>query len=258
MPRARASSDRPKDSPGRDARKSMTVTTRSDRRRPGHRSGPAPAAPAAAADRADPKTSARRAWPASPGWMPSARCAAVITSAPGTSTMASSPASMRARTASSMAAAQVGRAWRPGGWGWSSASGRSTGLATTMGVSGWPWRTMSRKAPRGLEHHARAVGGARPAVGPVRDRDDVGGQGGHGLGAGDLAARRARVAQVDEVEAVAAGRHDPPGQGGRARHPALEQRVAVGDPARAHAGRARSSLPPARSARTSGRMPSGR
>ena len=77
----------------------------------------------------------------------------------------------------------------------------------------------------------------------MRDRDHVGRQSGHRLGTGDLAARRARIAEVDEIETVAAGRHRPPGQRGGARHPPFEQRVAVGDPAAARAGRARSTPP---------------
>ena len=41
-----------------------------------------------------------------------------------------------------------------------SASGRSTGLATTIGVSGCPWRTMSRKA--------RVISSIMPALWGVR------------------------------------------------------------------------------------------
>ena len=92
-----------------------------------------------------------------------------------------------------------------------------------------------------MSRKARVVSSIMPALWGVRVQQLVpwviemtsAAQSGHGLGTRDLAPGRAGVAEVDEIEAVSSRRHRPPRQRRRARHPALEQRVAVGDPARA-------------------------
>ena len=118
----------------------------------------------------------------------------------------------------------------PSRFGVDSASGRITGLATTIGVSGWPWRTTSRKAAVSRAHHVRAERDAGPAVRAVGDRDDVGVERGDVLGRHDLAAGRARVAHVHDVEAGGRARRSPARRPPARRHPALGDRVAVRDP----------------------------
>ena len=85
--------------------------------------------------------------------------------------------------------------------------------------------------PGGLAEQGRGERDARPAVRAVRDRDHGRGQPGELLRGHQLAACRAGVAEIDDVQAgVASGDRGPRGGGAR-RHPSLGDRVAVGQPA---------------------------
>ena len=87
-----------------------------------------------------------------------------------------------------------------------------------------------------------AVGRARPAVRAMRDRDRVRGQLRNFLGARDLAASRACVAEVHDVEPMFARGDVRPLASGLARAPALGDRIAITKPARiARRGRDRAS-----------------
>ena len=85
-----------------------------------------------------------------------------------------------------------------------------TGLVTTIGVSGMPLAHDAEERHGVARGTARRENGMRrPAVRAVRDRDHVGVERGDLLGRHDLAACRARVAEVDDVEPVRRDRRPP-------------------------------------------------
>lgn len=83
---------------------------------------------------------ARRAWPASCGCRPSARCSGPRTSRPGRTDSRESPARTRSAPASS-SAVRSSRRVAPRAFGVSSASGHRSGETSSNGVPGWPART---------------------------------------------------------------------------------------------------------------------
>ena len=138
-----------------------------------------------------------------------------------------------ARRTTSSIATRRSSSVAPRRFGVASASGRRIGLVTTIGVSGCPARTRSRKARGLLAEHRGRERDAAPAVGAVRDRDHVGVERGELLGRHDLAARRPGVARGSRRR----GRSRRPATAGHApdrpaRDPALGDRVAVREPPR--------------------------
>ena len=159
---------------------------------------------------------------------------------PARASSASSPSAMRSSVASSIAAAQVVER-RPETVRRRLGVGpQSPGSPPRSECPGCPSRTMRRNASGVLAEQPGGERDAGPAVRAVRDRDHVGVELGDLLGRHDLAARRARVPEVDDVELVLAPGDRRPRADRSRRDPALGDRVAVRDPPRLRRARARS------------------